>query len=125
MPSSAAPRGSSRRFMWLAIAIVAAAAHYSGGWYRFAGQKDAPHARTVADLNAGGDRADCTNRSIRGYPFRVGLFCDEASFAAADGSASVTATGLRSAANVYQPFRIVGELDRIAVSAAHPAAGPG
>ena len=100
MSSSESPRGSSRRFLWLAVAIVAMIGLYSGGWYWIAGQVETGVDRTIAALRAGGDDADCTNRGVRGYPFRVGLFCDAVRFTRADSSVSVEGTGLRSAANV-------------------------
>lgn len=111
-------RGMSRRFAWLAVAILAAIGLYTAGWYYLAGRLETAVAQTIADARTGGAEADCTRAQARGYPFRIGLFCDGVAYADRAAGISVTGTGLRSAAQIYQPSRIVGELDRLSVALA-------
>jgi len=105
---------SSRRFVWLAIAIVAAIAVYTGGWFWAAGRVEDETLKFLTGIRDRGQQADCTNAEARGYPFRLGLFCDGVAFSDANRGLSFTGTGLRSAAQIYQPSRIVGELDHLA-----------
>ncbi|MGB6116857.1 MAG: DUF2125 domain-containing protein [Mesorhizobium sp.] len=106
------PRGS-RRFIWLLVAILAAIGLYTGGWYWAADRLQTETTKALADLRSRGQEADCTNASVRGYPFRLGLFCDALAFADPAMGLSVTGTGLRSATQIYEPRRLVGELDQL------------
>lgn len=101
------------RIAWLAVAIVVAIAAYSAGWYWLAGQVEARTAAAIAGVGARGDKLECTQRETRGYPFRLGLFCDELSFADTGEKVEMKGKGFRTAAQVYNPFHVVGELDEI------------
>ncbi|WP_136658392.1 DUF2125 domain-containing protein [Nitratireductor sp. XY-223] len=105
------PVYSSRRFLWLAIFIVAAIAAYTGLWYYLAGQLESRSQFLLSDLRNQNVTADCRDMDVRGYPFRLGLFCS--SVHAQDNIADtiVTAGSFRSAAQVYKPNHIVSELD--------------
>lgn len=111
--SSKRKGGSSRRFVWLATAIVAALALYTGGWYYAAGTLEQATDTWLERMSARGADASCERRQARGYPFRIGLFCTEAAIADAEGRFAVSAAGLRSAAQVYDPAQVVGELDTV------------
>lgn len=117
-----AKRGLSRRFAWLAAAIVAGIALYTAGWFYVAGRLEAEVAETLANARTNGAEADCAEAEARGYPFRLGLFCDSVTYKDPTGLA-LDGTGLRSAAQIYQPWRIVGELDRIALEFDGTSAG--
>lgn len=114
MTSSGDPGGQpargSRRFLWLSVAILAAMAAYSGFWLWLAGQVESRAEAAMAAVRERGGEAACSNLEARGYPFRVGLFCDALFWADRNG-VSLRGSGLRSAAQFYDPFRIVGELD--------------
>lgn len=101
----------SRRFAWLAIAIIAATALYTAGWFYAAGRLEAATDAAIARITSDGGRAGCANRTARGYPFRIGLFCDEVALDDRDDRFNFRADGLRSAAQIYNPTHIVGELD--------------
>lgn len=105
------PRGMSRRFALLAVGIVAAVALYTAGWFYAAGRLEAEVARGLDRARAEGAEADCTNPVARGYPFRIGIFCDAVAYRDAEGRVTLEGRGLRSAAQIYQPWRIVGEMD--------------
>lgn len=116
-----AGKSMSRRFAWFAVAIVAGIGLYTAGWFWAANRLESETARVVERLRADGKEADCTAPTARGYPFRIGLYCDGIAFADRQQGLSVSGSGLRSAAQVYQPFRIVGELDTLAAEFAAPA----
>lgn len=101
----------ARRFLWLALAIVVAGAVYTAGWFYAAGVAVAKVEGAVAALNGQGRRASCEEPQARGYPFRIGIFCRSVMFEDARGGVGFRARAFRSAAQVYQPWRIVGELD--------------
>lgn len=100
-----------RRFMWLLLGIILVICFYTAGWFYAA--------RTVVDqvqgaivaLNGDGRRASCEEPQARGYPFRIGIFCRSVMFEDAGKGVAFRAGELRSAAQVYQPWRIIGELD--------------
>lgn len=114
-----APRGS-RRFIWLLAGIVAAIAVYTGGWYWAAGKLEDETAKYLSRLHERGQQADCSNAEAKGYPFRLGLFCDAIAFADPKLGFSLSDAGLRSAAQIYQPAKVVGELDRLSGDFAAP-----
>ncbi|MFC6489998.1 DUF2125 domain-containing protein [Nitratireductor sp. GCM10026969] len=102
---------SGRRILWLAVAIVVAALAYTGLWFYLARALEERAEATLAALNGGGVRAHCEEPEARGYPFRIGLFCRSVFYENARTGVSFRAGAFRSAAQVYQPFRTVGELD--------------
>ena len=65
----------------------------------------------VDALNQDGRRAGCENLEARGYPFRIGVFCDSVMYEDATGGVGFRARAFRSAAQVYSPLHIIGELD--------------
>jgi hypothetical protein len=110
--------GMSRRFAWFAFAIVAAIGLYTAGWFYAASRLEGEVASVIARARASGAEADCTNAQARGYPFRIGLFCDGVAWSDRSAGTALTGMGLRSAAQVYQPTRIVGELDTLRIDLA-------
>jgi hypothetical protein len=110
--------GMSRRFAWFAFAIVAAIGLYTAGWFYAASRLEGEVASVIARARASGAEADCTNAQARGYPFRIGLFCDGVAWSDRSARTALTGMGLRSAAQVYQPTRIVGELDTLRIDLA-------
>jgi hypothetical protein len=103
--------GYSRRFILLALAILVVVIGYTLGWNHVAERLVTEANARVAALNASGRRANCENAEARGYPFRIGLFCRSIMYVDAPSGIAVRAGAFRSAAQVYQPQRVVGELD--------------
>ncbi len=97
--------------MYLAIAIVVLAGAYSAGWKVLANKLESGATQLVHRINANGDRANCENISAKGYPFRIGIFCDAVFFERAAAGISVAAGALRSAAQVYRPTLVLSEVD--------------
>lgn len=112
MTSSQEPKPySSRRFLWLALFIVLLFGGYSAGWFWFADRAKQEVQQRIAKLNQNGVSADCVNPTVRGFPFRIGLFCDRVEYENTNMRISASAGSLRTAAQVYQPMRTVLELD--------------
>lgn len=112
MPSSDRTKPNySRRFFWLGVFIVVLFGGYSFGWFWLAGRLEADAKTAIAALNRDGVEADCVNPTARGYPFRIGLFCDSVAFSDAAQGISLSAGSFRSAGQIYDPMRLVAELD--------------
>lgn len=116
------PSRGSRRFFWLAVGICAGIAAYTGGWFWAAGQVKSETAAFLTRVHSRGQEADCTNAQAKGYPFRLGLFCDAIAFSDPKLGISFSGSGLRSAAQIYEPAKVVGELDRLTGDFAAPGA---
>lgn len=109
--SRAATSGTTRKLAWLAAAVVLTVALYSGGWFyaagwlrdRLAGRLDASREQMVS--------LSCGDLSVRGFPFRIGVFCDTVGVDDRPSGLSATFGALRSAAQVYRPGHAVLELD--------------
>lgn len=109
--SSQSPVNYGRRFFWFAVAILAGIGLYSAGWFYAASLIEEKAGSAIASLNGNGRRANCEEPQARGYPFRIGLFCRSVMFEDARKGVSFQARELRSAAQVYQPWRVIAELD--------------
>lgn len=99
----------ARRIQMLMIAIIVAVIAYTAGWFWFGSQlvKSTQAAISEAQLNQ--QTIICDQPEARGYPFRMGLHCTKTGFA--DGNLKIDAGAFRSAAQVYEPRRIISELD--------------
>lgn len=102
---------SSRRFLWLALFIVVLFGGYSIGWFWFAGRAEREVQQQIAQLNRDGVTVDCVKPEIKGFPFRIGLFCDRVEYENTALKISASAGAFRTAAQIYQPMRAVLELD--------------
>lgn len=84
---------------------------YSAGWKFLANRLEAGATQFVDRINTNGDRASCENISAKGYPFRIGIFCDTVFFERAAAGISMAAGALRSAAQIYRPTLVLSEVD--------------
>ncbi len=98
----------ARRFFWLTVLILFVLVAYTGGWYWAAGRLVEEVRARTGDL-PGGLSLACENPQAHGFPFRIGLFCDRIAYG--DRGLSVEAGALRSAAQIYNPFKVVAEAD--------------
>lgn len=110
MPDARRPN-FSRRFLWLAIFIAVLFGGYSIGWFYLAGKLEAKAANVIESLNRDGVVAECTNPVAHGFPFRLGVFCDRVAFEDANRGVSLSAGSFRSAGQIYDPARLIAELD--------------
>jgi len=112
MPSPATSSSSiSRKFAWLAGAVVAGGLLWTTGWYVFATRVETGLPATLAQFVGPAASAECTGADVRGYPFRFGVFCETVTYANADEGISANAGAFRSAAQVYRPQHAVAEID--------------
>lgn len=105
-------RGSrySRRIVGLTGAVLVAVLVFTAGWYYVAGRLERAVEAALAEL--GDDaRAACRDAQVRGFPFRIGVFCDGVSYENPARAVAAEAGALRTAAQIYQPTRVVAELD--------------
>lgn len=112
MPSPAnASSPVSRKFAWLAGAIVAGGVLWTAGWYFFAAKVETGLPSTLAQLAGPAASAQCTDADVRGYPFRFGVFCETLSYENVSEGITANAGAFRSAAQVYRPQHAVAEID--------------
>lgn len=102
----------SRRFFWFGMAIIAAILLYTAGWFYAADRLMEELRAALADFSrGGGSRVVCEEPAVRGYPFRIGVFCDATYFERAAAGLSMSTGAFRSAAQIYQPRRMVAEAE--------------
>jgi hypothetical protein len=101
----------SRRILFLGVFAALLVAGYSGVWFYLADRLETTSRAVIASLNHNGVKAECTNSSARGYPFRIGIFCEQVSFEDANNGIMASAGNFRSAGQIYDPMRLIAELD--------------
>jgi hypothetical protein len=115
MAPEIAPR--SRRGLWglfVPVLLVAAlAAGWSGFWFYAAGRADGAIDDWLAKEAARGRAYACEKRALGGFPFRAELTCDgmSAVIATTDGALRASAPRFKAVAQVYDPNRMIAELD--------------
>ncbi len=112
MASSAQHKSKySRRIKVLGIGVILFALLYSGAWFWGASRLKTELIASIAEVRQSGKTADCANLDIRGFPFRVGIFCDKIAFQDSLQQISVRLGAFRSAAQIYNPTQAIVELD--------------
>ncbi|WP_157944678.1 DUF2125 domain-containing protein [Mangrovicella endophytica] len=106
-----AERRSSRGYTIILAIVVILAAALSAGWYYVAGELDKVVTQALARAEKGGATVTCANRQTFGYPFRIGIHCDAVAVETLSKDVRMTAGTLRTAAQIYQPNKVVAELD--------------
>lgn len=109
--SRAAPSKTTRKLTWLAIGVSIAAAVYAGGWLYAAGWVKERLSRRLEASQGRMVAYSCGDLDVRGFPFRIGVFCDTVGIDDRPSGLSATFGALRSAAQVYRPGHAVIELD--------------
>jgi hypothetical protein len=123
MQQAVATPNYGRRILWLGFAVVVVIVLYTAGWFWLADRLEREARVALESLGEKGIAARCENPQARGYPFRLGLFCDSIAFEQASEQVSVSAGAFRSAGQIYDPSRLVAELDGPA-QISLPGAGP-
>lgn len=101
----------SRKMKRLAVGILVVLVVYTAGWFLAAHQIEQRLTSAIAERARAGSPAGCTDMDVRGYPFRIGVFCQSVKVDDAQRGASASFGAFRSAAQVYQPGHAVLELD--------------
>ena len=84
---------------------------YSAGWFYLADQLVTRTKATISAANRDGVTVECDNPIARGFPFRLGVYCDRVAYANAAEAVGLTAGNLRTAGQIYDPMRFIAELD--------------
>jgi hypothetical protein len=100
-----------RRVLILALVVLVVVCGYIAGWYYLADRLKTSATNSLQDIRAAGGEADCVDQTVQGFPFRLGLFCSSVNYATPDKDVRIQAGAFRSAAQIYDPRTIVGELD--------------
>lgn len=115
--NGAARRGSSRKFWLLGLGIIVFVALYSGAWFFGADRLR----NLVRDRLSGSSvSVACTGLDVKGYPFRIGVYCDAVGVDDERTGTSASFGALRSAAQVYNPGHAIVELDGPAIVRVSP-----
>jgi hypothetical protein len=80
-----------RRILWLAAFVVILFGGYSAGWFYLADQLATRAKAMIADANRDGVTVECDNPIARGFPFRLGVFCDRVAYGNAAEAVGLTA----------------------------------
>ena len=105
-------QGSLMGKFWLMVAvIVLLVAGLCGAWYYGANRLEQEIASLKQHLSDGGVAAGCEGQEIRGFPFRLGVFCDTFFYADPVNGVTVSGNAIRSAAQLYRPGHVVSETD--------------
>jgi hypothetical protein len=112
-PETSRQRGiaPSKKILVLGTTVVLVVAAYTAGWFYFAGQLQERIETTIAGLQDQAIEARCDNLQMRGYPFRIGVFCTRLQAVSGTQRAGFSASAFRSAAQVYRPNHVVSEID--------------
>jgi hypothetical protein len=100
-----------RRLLYVFLTLVVLIAGSVFGWDYLAEKLESGLNKQVKKLAIQGKTLKCDNQRIEGFPFRVGLFCDEIFFEEPSKGIMFKAGKVRSAAQFYQPGFMVGEVD--------------
>lgn len=100
-----------RRIVWLAIFVVVLCVGYTAAWYYLADRVLAEARDSIARMNRDDVTVECANPIVRGFPFRLGVYCDSVAYADVGDAIGMTAGNLRTAGQIYDPKRFVAELD--------------
>jgi hypothetical protein len=101
----------ARRIQMLMAAIFVAIIAYTGAWVWFGNQLVKGTEMAISDAALQGQTIICDEPTAKGYPFRMGLSCSKTGFADPAQGLKIEAGAFRSAAQIYQPRHIIGELD--------------
>ncbi len=104
-------RSTARKFVWLGLGVVAAIGLWTALWSYAAERMEAQLPVLFARGAEDGLRASCANPEVRGYPFRLGLFCDATEWEIPARQIRASTSAFRSAAQFYRPGHVVSELD--------------
>ncbi|MEL7429498.1 MAG: DUF2125 domain-containing protein [Pseudomonadota bacterium] len=100
-----------KRTIILFAIMVILAIGWSAAWFYIEDKAIEAADRTTERLAERGRIVDCSNRQTGGYPFRISFTCDGVSYQDQLSGLSVSAGKLRSAAQAYQPGKVVMELE--------------
>ncbi len=111
MAETAKPERLGRRLVWLVVAIVVVAGGWSAAWMYLRSEVAARMDIQLDRARARGIAFVCPDRAIGGWPFRIDISCRSPSLDLTERLIHVSAAALRATALIYQPTRVIVELD--------------
>lgn len=93
------------------LLIVVLFGLWFGGWYAFASFADGKIGEALNGVADRGVNVECTNRAIRGFPFRIGVHCDALNVAHKRDIYRMETGAIRTAAQLYAPGELIAEVD--------------
>ena len=93
------------------LVIFALFGLWFGGWYAFASYADGKIGEAIENVSGRGINVDCSNRAMRGFPFRIGVHCDALNVAHKRDVFRMELGAVRTAAQLYAPGELVAELE--------------
>lgn len=105
------PPASKRKFVYFVAIILFLIVALSWGWYWASNRLDKTLSDMAANLQQQGKNLVCENQEVRGYPFRLGVFCDSVTYGDQQNGIEVNGQAFRSAAQLYRPGHMVAEAD--------------
>lgn len=101
----------TRKVVILGLLVSLAVIVYSGAWLLAATMLERRLASLFDRDNPAGAVVECRDMDLRGFPFRIGLFCSGIAVDDHYNGLSASFGAMRSAAQVYAPGHIVWEMD--------------
>lgn len=100
-----------RSMLITAIVTVVLLVGATIGWYALASKIETILDGELTRQQANGNQINCEEKSIRGYPFRVGPWCETTRYENLNTGLKIEAGQLRTAAQFYNPGFAISELD--------------
>lgn len=100
------------RGFWLMLTIICVLVFGGTGlWYYAAEKLEETVLQVQQRLQAKGRLVICNNQQIRGYPFRIGVFCDAIDIEDKNTRQKLTSGAVRTVAQIYDPGKLIVEFD--------------
>jgi len=87
----------------------------SGGWFYAAAKLEETVNNYKIRLSGQNKKLTCGNQQVKGYPFRLGIFCDSIDFEDVANGLRFKSGAIRTVAQAYQPGKILMEIDGPAI----------
>lgn len=110
-PANPQKSSSKNRFIWFVVFIVFLIIAFTAAWFWAANKVDQTVNQFSTNLSTQGSVLKCENQKVRGYPFRLGLFCSNLVFSNPIQATNVNLGEIRSAAQLYRPGHFIVEID--------------
>jgi len=90
--------------------LLALFALWFGGWFAFASYADGKLSQFIEGIHKNGTTVDCTNRDMRGFPFRIGIHCDTLLVDRPSDLFSIELGAVQTTAQLYAPGEMIAEV---------------
>ncbi|MFK7903066.1 MAG: DUF2125 domain-containing protein [Nitratireductor sp.] len=102
---------SKKTVITFVLLIILAIVAFTAFWF-WAAQKITQTSHTLkTNLSNQGTVLNCENQEVKGYPFRLGVFCSSLSYANPIQGLDLSVSNIRSAAQLYKPGHFIVEID--------------